>query len=224
MATISPIKMFDSAHARADGFLTRGLGAKGKDDLRAAVVFAVAAIDAFFRAKVTDYFRKNRLSDNKSKIPELAQKLIREEIAKKNFNKEYQNLTNDKKQIVNTTCESNKQFLIKYLEQALKSESFQGIDKIDKAFRMMDKKPQEIWGKFDSSAKVSEHLAIEKQKKKNKAGRKIDTKTQLGRMFLRRHIIVHEADLVLTGRKNVGGERKIEHAAVKKWLDSSKKQ
>lgn len=226
VATISPIKMFDSAHARAQGFLNRGLGPKDRDDMRAAIVFAVAAIDAFFRRKIPDHLRKELVKTG-FRFPESTLQLIREAVSTKNFSKSYTEVSENKdhKQLVDNICKTGGKSLIPFLEDALKRESFQGLGRIDDALRMMGHKPAEIWGKFNFSVKIP---VVEKKVGagrpiKKKVGRKIDLKTQMKRLFERRHLIVHDADLILTGKKSVGQERLIDFEEVKVWLTSSQK-
>lgn len=224
----SPIQIYDSAHERAEHFLKSGQsGPKAKDELRAAVVFAVAAIDAFFRAKMIKYLKEQREQTGKSfQLPLAAQKIVREEVAKQTFNrKQYNQLRKPEKELVDTLVESSKSSLIAYLEDALEYESFQSIGKMSEALSVMGKTPSEIWGRFDASGKTPN---IKKKpgrgrRPRPKVGKKIDAKIQMERMFRKRHHIVHEADIVLRGRRRVGELRKIEHDTVKKWLEHSKR-
>ena len=225
---ISPIQIFSDAHTRADSFLIGGKkgGPKAKDDLRAAVVFAVAAIDTFFRFKIIDYLKRQRDKNlTNFKLPITAQKLVRDIVAKECFEKEYKDLKEKQKELVDISVVTNKSSLIQYLEVALKQESFQSIEQISDGLRIMDKTPSEIWGKFSSSKKIAKIKSGKRQGRpsKSKRGKKIDAKTQMSRLFTRRHLIVHESDVTLRGKKLVGKPRKIEYTDVKKWLEHSKK-
>ncbi|OGG79303.1 hypothetical protein A3A39_01900 [Candidatus Kaiserbacteria bacterium RIFCSPLOWO2_01_FULL_54_13] len=223
----SPIDIFDSAHKRALAFLEVGKsGPKSKDNLRAAVVFAVAAVDTFFRVKIIKYLKEQREKrDSTFKMSPAAQKLVREILSKKSFRKEYRDITKTDKDMVDVFVASSNSKLISHLEDALEQESFQGIDKISDAFKIMDKNPPEIWGKFDASTKLKKP----KRKKgpgrpfKSKLGKKIDAKTQMERMFKKRHFIAHQADVVISGKKLVGKLRKIEYSTVRRWLEHSRK-
>jgi hypothetical protein len=225
--TLSPIQIFNSAHDRAEIFLERNPGKRAKDDLRAAAVFVVAAIDAYFSVKIVAHL-KSEYYKNPSKFnPSLAARnLIKEQIAKRSFNnKDFKDLKKHEKELVSTLAESNKSSIISYLESAIKMQSFQAIEKIDEAFKIMGKNPPEIWNKVDSvikSGKPSHKKKIGRPKR-NKGGRKVDVRIQLENLFKRRHLIVHEADVVLRGRASVGKERQISYETVKKWLTYSQK-
>lgn len=223
----SPIDIFDSAHKRALTFLEVGKsGPKSKDNLRAAVVFAVAAVDTFCRVKIIKYLKEQREKRGPAfKMSPAAQKLAREILAKKSFRKEYRDITKIDKEMVDTFVSSSNSKLISYLEDALEQESFQGIDKISDAFKIMDKNPLEIWGKFDASTKLKKPKRKKRPGRpfKTKIGKKIDAKTQMERMFKKRHLIAHQADVVISGKKLVGKLRKIEYLEVKKWLEHSRR-
>lgn len=81
---IKPIDFFNSAIKRSDSFISGGLGNKGRrdaDDLRAAVVFAVASIDAFFRTKIIHVLRKNRQTNtNNFILSDSARKVIQKKL------------------------------------------------------------------------------------------------------------------------------------------------
>ena len=97
---------------------------------------------------------------------------------------------------------------------------------MSEALKIMGKIPSEIWGRFDASTKSSKKVVKKKgpgRPFKQRVGKKIDAKTQMERMFKKRHQIVHEADVVLRGKKLVGKQRKIEFNSVKKWLEHSRK-
>ena len=98
---IKPIDFFNSAIKRSESFISGGRGNKGRrdaDDLRAAVVFAVASIDAFFRAKTIYVLRKKRQTNTNSFIlSESARKAVQKKIAMKLFNREYAQLDTQKK-------------------------------------------------------------------------------------------------------------------------------
>jgi|SRR3989344_5947514 len=224
----SPKQIFDSAHERAESFLkSTEKGPKAKDNLRAAVVFAVAAIDAYFRAKIVKFLKEQRDKNvPKFEMPLTAQKILREAVAKHTLAKVYRDLKKDEKELVDTLVESNKSSLFTYLDKALEYESFQSIEKMSEALKIMGKIPSEIWGRFDASTKSSKKVVKKKgpgRPFKQRVGKKIDAKTQMERMFKKRHQIVHEADVVLRGKKLVGKQRKIEFNSVKKWLEHSRK-
>lgn len=60
-----------------------------------------------------------------------------------------------------------------------------------------------------------------RQAGKEKVGKPIDHKVQISRLFGRRHLIVHEADLYIRGKKYKGEPRRIEYATVKQWVAST---
>ena len=101
---ISPIQFFNTAHARAEGFL--GLDSKGRtpdDDFRAAVVFSVSAIDAYFHAKIIRHLRERQQKEGKFVMSSAAQEMILSEVAKSLTGTEYRDLENDKKKIIKGT-------------------------------------------------------------------------------------------------------------------------
>lgn len=224
----SPKQIFDSAHERAESFLRSSeKGPKAKDNLRAAVVFAVAAIDAYFRAKIIKILKEQRDKNVSAfQMPLAAQKIIREAVSGHILAKHYRDLKKDEKEPIDALVESNRSSLFGYLDKALEYESFQSIEKMSEALKIMGKIPSEIWGRFDASTK-SPKKVLKKRRPgrpfKSKVGKKINAKIQMERMFKKRHKIVHEADIVLRGRKLVGKQRKIEYASVKKWLEHSQK-
>ena len=116
----SPKQIFDSAHERAESFLkSTEKGPKAKDNLRAAVVFAVAAIDAYFRAKIVKFLKEQRDKNvPKFEMPLTAQKILREAVAKHTLAKVYRDLKKDEKELVDTLVESNKSSLFTYLDKA----------------------------------------------------------------------------------------------------------
>ncbi len=221
----SPIQIFKSAYDRAENFLVRGKkgGPKDKDDLRAAVVFAVAAIDTFFRFKTVEHIKRQRAKNIVGfRLPFAAQKLIRDVVAKENFEREYKDLKDANKELVDALLATNKLSLLKYLEAALKHQSFQSIEQISEGLKIMDKTPSEIWSKFSTSRKKNKKSVKHGRPYKIKPGKKIDAETQMRRLFSRRHLIVHESDVILRGKKLVGIARKIQYTEVKKWLEHSK--
>ena len=221
---ISPIQFFSTAHTRAEGFL--GLDSKGRtpdDDLRAAVVFSVSAVDAYFHAKIIRHLRERQQKEGRFAMSPAAQEMILGEVSKSLTGSEYRDLPNDKKKLIDLACAASDPSLITHLEEALKKKSFQGIGDMSKAMEIMGKNPQEIWGKFDSSTK----LKIVKKKNpkggrplKPKFGKKIDAKVQLERLFNRRQAIIHNADTSLKG-KWAGKPTGISGPVVKRWLKSS---
>lgn len=63
ISKVKPLKIFKLAHERSRAFLREdSQGPRAKDDLRAAVVFAVVAVDAYFRVKVIHVLRTRRAS------------------------------------------------------------------------------------------------------------------------------------------------------------------
>lgn len=222
----TPIQIFELAHQRAEDFL--GLTTKGRkadDDLRAAVVFSVAAVDAYFHTKILKHFREKRTKSGNFTLPIAAQELIREVVALELTKSEYRDLPKKKQELVNYACVSSNPSLLSYLEEALKRKSFQSTEDMSSAMRIMGQTPQEIWGRFDSSTKVKAKKLSEKRTagrpKKNKRGRKIDAKKQMGKLFSRRHLIVHDADILVRGNKS-GKPRPINSTYVRKWINSSK--
>ncbi|MEK7480375.1 MAG: hypothetical protein AAB665_03775 [Patescibacteria group bacterium] len=227
---IAPIQIFNSADERAKKFLGTGKGPKDKDNLRAAVVFEVAAIDAYFRAKVVRFLKTQYEKSLKDfKMPFAAQKLIRliveASIEKK---KGATGLDKIQKRIIRASAETTNSQSFYLLEEALKRhQTFQSIEQISHAFRIMGKNPDHTWSLFDLSTKTKDEkkaiTGAKKRgpKKKNKRGPKIDAKKQMNRLFGRRHLIVHEADIFLTGKQRTGHKRPIEYEMVKKWLEKS---
>lgn len=223
---ITPIKIFKRANGRAEIFISGGKGNKGRrdaDDLRAAVVFAVASIDAYFRSKIIYALRKKK-SKQSSSFSEPAVKIVQKIIAKRLFSgKEYSQLKQHEKQAVNAMCESGKPYLINYLQEALEDISFQSVDRLDEGMKILGEKPQEIWGKINAKVGGSKRRkpAIGRPKKK-KTGPKVDIRIQLRNLFSRRHRIVHDADLSIQGRRSRGKEISISYDTVKKWINSTK--
>ena len=225
---ITPIEIFNRAHVRSMAFISGGVGNKGRrdaDDLRAAVVFAVASIDTFFRAKIVHILLTERSSMSNFSLSDSTRKIIQKTIAKKIFSgREYNQLNLEEKNAVDAMCESKKPYLIRYLQVALTEMSFQGVSQLDEGIKMMGKKPQEIWQKVISyeDNNSSSQKSVGRPKKKRR-GKKTDIKVQLKNLFSRRHKIVHEADLNLQSRKHRGQERKISYDTVKNWIDSTEK-
>lgn len=226
---ITPIEIFNRAHARSEVFISGGKGNKGRrdaDDLRAAVVFAVAAIDAYFRFKIIDYWRKKRTSNGSNyKLSSPAEVIVKRAIAKKLFNTtDIKKISKNEKEAVYLIAESNKPSVINYLEQALQEISFQNVKMMDEAISMMGFTPQEIWGRAQSDLKSKKSLRKQLGRPvKNKRGKKAEIRVQLENLFLRRHIIVHEADIILRSKQRKGKERGISYTTVKKWVSYAKK-
>ncbi len=214
---ITPIKIFKSAHNRSKIFISGGKGKKGRrdaDDLRAAVVFCVSSIDAYFRSKIIYILRKQNQSPGRSSLPDAVKKHIQKMIAKKLFNnREYGQLKSEEKEAIDALYNSGKPSLITYLQKALDDFSFQNADRLDEGIRMMGGRQQEIWGK----------IGQDDPKPQKTMGRKVDVKIQMRNLFLRRHRIVHDADLSIHGKKSRGQPISISYVTVKKWIDSTER-
>ncbi|MFA6095448.1 MAG: hypothetical protein WC767_01240 [Candidatus Paceibacterota bacterium] len=223
MAT-SPINLFNSVHDRAEEFL--GLSTKGRkpdDDLRAAIVFAVTAIDVYFHVKIVKFFREKQKQEKNFDLPEKARELIQGVVAKDLTGSNFDSLTKTKQQLIKSACLKSNSSLLSYLEESLEKRSFQSIGAMSDAMEIMGHTPQEIWGKFDSSTKIKTTLKKKKmgRPKKIKPGAKIDAKVQLTKLFDRRQGIIHAADVPLRGQ-SAGKPNGISGPTVKKWLKYSK--
>lgn len=214
----TPLDIFNAAHKRADIFLNERSPKKKKfDDLRAAVIFEVAAIDAYFKVKVINVLR-GQIKGRGFVIPESVRNLAKEAAASSGYNgKGYKQLKKEEKRLVDLACSSNESEIVDYVQAAFNKLSFQSISSIDTALAMMGKKPSEIWPKIATQRK----LKSKKDNLRTKAGRKIQATVQLKALFSRRHRIVHEADIVLWGKKKQGQQRQIVIEDVRKWLKSS---
>ena len=226
---VKPIDFFKIAHKRSAVFISGGKGNKGRrdsDDLRAAVVFAVASIDAFFRTKIIHVLRSKRQlnGNNPSPFSESTRKIIQRRISKELFGREYNQINQREREAVDALCESRKPSLMKYLEGALNEMSFQSIFQLEDGIKMMGEKPQEIWNKISKAGITNaDSVQVSGKQKKKREGRRVDLKVQIGNLFSRRHLIVHHADLSLQSRKNRGAERKISYNTVKRWIESVEK-
>jgi hypothetical protein len=217
---VSAIQIFDTAYKRAEWFLSGqradSKGRRAHDDLRAAVVFAVAAVDAFTRAKVIGVLRTRRVRSRTTfKLPEVAKELLRKYVTKETFKKEYgKALTKRERAFVDSYCDSSSEAVILDLQEALQEMSFQSLPQIDLAIRLMGCKQEEVWSRLQTSAKKG----TTKRRGKVPAPR-----VQLSRMFARRHIIVHEADLNIQSRTLRGKARKITYPTVRRWVTEAHK-
>ncbi|TSC74045.1 MAG: hypothetical protein G01um101433_1112 [Parcubacteria group bacterium Gr01-1014_33] len=221
---ITPITIFKSAHTRSKAFLSQGKENKtirDADDLRAAVVFAVSLMDAYFRSKIIYILRKKNQSLDRKWFPDAVKKPIQKMIARELFNKDSQLLPRQR-EAIDAVYNSGKPTLITYLQKYLEDFSFQNIERLDEGMKMMGAKPQEIWEKVNQG-KIKD---VKPQKnigrpKKRKKGRKTDIKIQLRNLFSKRHRIVHDADLDIHGKKSRGQALSISYTTVKKWIDST---
>ncbi|MDE2079609.1 MAG: hypothetical protein KGI73_04480 [Patescibacteria group bacterium] len=216
--------IYTKAHERALSFVD-GQGRREYNKLRAAVVFETAAIDSYFRVKIISFIKKER--EKKSfQLSSTATNLLKDAIALRIFSKQFKDLNREQKELITNSLDSNKPSITGYLEKAISRESFQSIDKIGEAFKVMGlTSPQEVWSRIQTAINTGKSIKKNKigRPRVNRGGRKADVKIQLGNMFIKRHLIVHEADIVLRGRKSVGEERQISYNTVKRWLASSKK-
>lgn len=223
---VTPIKIFKSAHDRSSNFISGGKGNKGRrdaDDLRAAVVFAVSSVDAYFRSKIIHILRKKNQSSADRLLPNSVKKHIQKMISRDLFNnREYSQLRSKEKEAVDAMYNSKKPYLITYLQKSLEDLSFQNMDRLEEGVKMMGGRPQEIWGKINQSIiRDSQPQRTIGRPKKVKKGPKTNVKIQIRNLFLRRHRIVHDADLSIHGKRSRGQPISISYGIVKKWIDST---
>ena len=87
---------------------------------------------------------------------------------------------------------------------------------------MMGEEPLKIWGKITYKVpKISPKPKRVGRPEKKKVGKPIDHKVQVSRLFGRRHLIAHEADLYIRCKKYKGGSRPINYGTVRRWVDST---
>jgi hypothetical protein len=119
-------------------------------------------------------------------------------------------LTQLEKNMLAVFCASNGTEIIDCLEKAISREPFESIEKLDLAIQMMGKEPREYWSRLNDTSS------------KKTTGRPYNAKFQLSKLFERRNIIVHTADL--NTAKNARQDFLIlAYPTVKRWLEYSAK-
>lgn len=170
-------------------------GEEGDDLLRAVVVFAVSALDAYMRMRVVQVV--NEIIYKKKKVPERSITYIERTIKEENRSKEFLNIAISKN--------PNKK-IIQLLRTSLAGVTFQKPEQIEKAFHIMNVKNP--WSDLDK-------LMVSKKGPKKK-GRKQSCKTFFSDISSRRDDIVHEGDVYVSPKYH--GKLK---SIGRKWVNDS---
>lgn len=212
------IELFEINHHRAEEMLKAHQGASPKgrpvektfmpDLLRAVVVFAAAALDAYLAMKVVQTV--NAICFKKKRFPEKAVGYFVRGDGEANDVKNGAKIARDLLAIA--TSDNPRKLLVRRLEVALKRTTFQNPEQVSHALAIMEVECP--WPKLDKS--------LVSTRGKKRRGKPLSSEVFLREFIERRNDIVHEGD-VYTSFKHHGQLKPITRTWVRESLQKLKR-